>query len=219
MAKILMVISNGVQVKNYKTGYWSEEFRVPLTKFEEAGHHVTIASSRGGDGTVDQISLDKQFDPNRESYEFEKLGRNKDTVSMSSLNGRDFDVILFVGGHGPMFDVAYDPNAHRLINEVYDNGGIVGAECHAPAVLAFTYRDGKSIIADKKVTAYPDAYEPDGVFEFLPYSVEQELTKVATYVAELDHPALAIWADAQIVTSRDQNSSEKIADEILKKLQ
>ncbi|MEI5907805.1 type 1 glutamine amidotransferase domain-containing protein [Bacillus spongiae] len=219
MANVLMVISNGIAVKSYRTGYWSEEFHVPLNALEEAGHKVTIASPKGGDGKVDQFSLTEQWDPNGESKEFEKLGRWKDTLRLADLHGEDYDVILFVGGHGPMFDVAYDPHAHRLINEIYDNKGIVAAECHAPAVLAFTYReDGKSIIEGKKVTAFPDAYEPKEVLEFLPYSVEQELAKVGTYVGELDTPELAVWADDQIITSRDPVSSGIIAKEIIKVL-
>ncbi|OEH93099.1 type 1 glutamine amidotransferase domain-containing protein [Bacillus solimangrovi] len=219
MANVLMVISNGIQVKSYRTGYWSEEFHVPLTMLEEAGHNVTIASPKGGDGLVDQFSLNEQFDPEGKSKEFEKLGRWKDTVRLADLQGKDYDVILFVGGHGPMFDVAYDPHSHRLINEIYDNKGIVAAECHAPSVLAFTLReDGKSIIEGKKVTAFPDAYEPEEVVEFLPYSVEQELNKVGTYVADLDTPQLAIWADDQIITSRDPVSSEAIANELIKVL-
>ncbi|MGM7682961.1 type 1 glutamine amidotransferase domain-containing protein [Cytobacillus sp. Hm23] len=219
MANILMVISNGIAVKSYRTGYWSEEFHVPLNVLEAAGHTVSIASPKGGDGMVDQFSLNDETDPDGKSREFEKLGRWKDTLRLADLQGKDYDVILFVGGHGPMFDVSYDPHAHRLINEIYDNKGIVAAECHAPSVLAFTYReDGKSIIDGKKVTAFPDAYEPKEVIEFLPYSVEQELAKVGTYVDKLDQPALAIWADDQILTSRDPASSKSIAQEIVKAL-
>ncbi|MDP4163209.1 MAG: type 1 glutamine amidotransferase domain-containing protein [Bacillota bacterium] len=219
MAHVLMVISNGIQVKSYRTGYWSEEFHVPLNRLEEAGHKVTIASPKGGDGTVDQFSLIDEMDPKGESKEFEKLGRWKDTLRLADLSAADYDAIVFVGGHGPMFDVSYDPHAHRLINEMYDKGGIIGAECHAPSVLAFTYReDGKSIIAGKKVTAYPDAYEPKEVLEFLPYSVEQELAKVGEYISDLDTKQLAIWADSQIVTSRDPASSEAMANELLKVL-
>jgi putative intracellular protease/amidase len=216
MANILLVISNGIEVKQYRTGYWSEEFRVPLNMLEEAGHTVTIASPKGGDGTVDQYSLIDKWDPTGASKEFEKQDRWKGTHRLADLRGSDYDAILFVGGHGPMFDVAYDPHAHRLINEVYDNGGIVGAECHAPVVLAFTMRpDGTSIIEGKKVTAFPDAFEPEEILEFLPYSVEQEMAKVGEYIAELDTPQLAIWADKQIVTSRDPMSSEAIAKELL----
>ncbi|MBT9282578.1 MAG: hypothetical protein KM312_08000 [Hydrogenibacillus schlegelii] len=29
-----------------------------------------------------------------------------------------------------MFDVIYDPEAHRILDKVYDSGGIVAAECH-----------------------------------------------------------------------------------------
>jgi putative intracellular protease/amidase len=219
MAKVLVVISNGAQVKNYKTGYWSEEFRVPLNALEKAGHEITLASPKGGAGVVDEFSLSEQWDPNAESREFEKLGRGKDTVRLADVSGKDYDAVLFVGGHGPMFDVAYDPSAHRIINEVYDNGGIVAAECHAPAVLAFTVRpNGEPILAGKKVTGFPDVWEPEDVVPHLPYSLEQELRKVGEYISALDQPQLAVWADKQIITSRDPASSQAMAEELLKAL-
>ncbi|WP_128893945.1 type 1 glutamine amidotransferase domain-containing protein [Longirhabdus pacifica] len=218
MANILMVISNAVQVKDYQTGYWAEEFGVPLQLFEEAGHNVTIASPKGGDGKVDEASLMEQWDPDGESKAFQKLERYKDTKRLADLSGKSFDVVFFVGGHGPMFDVSYDPNAHRVINEVYDKGGIVAAECHAPSVLAFTYRDGKSIIDGLEVTSFPDAYEPKEILSFLPYSVEQELAKVGKYTSNLDVPEYAVWGNDQIITSRDPSSSALIAKEIMKKL-
>ncbi len=219
MAKILMVISNGVKVKTYKTGYWSEEFRVPLKALEDAGHKVTIASPKGGDGVVDEFSLSEQWDPNGESKAFEKLGRNKGTVRLGDLSGKDFDAVLFVGGHGPMFDVAYDESAHRIVNEIYDKGGIVAAECHGPAVLAFTVRpNGEPILAGKKVTGFPDVWEPADVVPYLPYSLEQELSKVGQYDSALDQPKYVVWGDKQIVTSRDPMSSELMANELLKAL-
>ncbi|WP_093228664.1 type 1 glutamine amidotransferase domain-containing protein [Thermoflavimicrobium dichotomicum] len=219
MAKVLMVISNGVQVKNYRTGYWSEEFRVPLKALEDAGHEVTIASPKGGDGVVDELSLSEQWDPNGESRAFEKLGRNKGTLRLGDLSGKDYDAVVFVGGHGPMFDVAYDPAAHRIINEIYDKGGIIAAECHAPAVLAQTVRpNGEPILAGKKVTGFPDEWEPADVVPHLPYSLEQELRKVGEYISALDQPKFAVWADKQIITSRDPASSELMAEELVKAL-
>jgi putative intracellular protease/amidase len=219
MAKVLMIISNGAQVKTYRTGYWSEEFRVPLNALENGGHQVTLASPKGGPGIVDEFSLSDQWDPDGESRQFEKLGRSKETVRLADVSGTDYDAVLVVGGHGPMFDVAYDPAAHRIINEVYDKGGIVAAECHGPAVLAFTVRpNGEPILAGKKVTGFPDEWEPADVVPYLPYSLEQELSKVGEYISALDQPKFAVWGDSQIITSRDPMSSQVMADELLKVL-
>lgn len=219
MAKVLMVLSNGVQVKNYRTGYWSEEFRVPLTALESHGHEVTLASPKGGPAQVDQLSLAAEWDPQGESREFEKKGRARETVRLSDLSGKTYDAVLFVGGHGPMFDVAYDPAAHRIVNEIYDNGGIVAAECHGPAVLALTSRpDGTPFLAGKRVTGFPNAWEPQDIIQYLPYSLEDTLSQLGEYVSALDQPRFAVWADSQIITSRCPASSVAMAEELLKAL-
>jgi putative intracellular protease/amidase len=41
---------------------------------------------------------------------------------------------------------------------------------------------------------------------------------VANYIPEMDKKAYAVWANDQIVTSRDPFSSELMGDELVKKL-
>jgi putative intracellular protease/amidase len=59
------------------------------------------------------------------------------TFKLSSLLGHAHAYeAIFVGGHGPMFDLATDETSHKLINEFYMANKIVSAVCHGPAVLA-----------------------------------------------------------------------------------
>lgn len=222
MANVLAVLSSGYkdEENNYETGWWGEELFAPLHALEQAGHQVDLASPLGGKPTIDQASLLPEYDPEGTFKALYESGRADDTKKLSEVNPADYDVVLVVGGHGAMYDLAKDQNLHTIINSIYDKGGIVAAECHGPAPLIWTMRpDGKSIIAGKKVTGYPDEIEPEGLPEILPFSLEQELTKIANYdQGDLNEKAHAVWADDQIVTSRDPFSSELMGEELVKAL-
>ncbi|EDL66462.1 type 1 glutamine amidotransferase domain-containing protein [Bacillus sp. SG-1] len=223
MAKVLAVLSSGYkdEENNYETGWWGEELFAPLEALEKAGHQVDIASPLGGKPVVDQVSFLPDYDPEGTYKALYESGRADETQKLTEVLAEEYDVVLVVGGHGAMYDLAKDEDLHRIINTVYDNGGIVAAECHGPAPLIWTLRpDGKSIIEGKKVTGYPDEIEPEGLLDILPFSLEQEMTKVAHYdKGDLNEKAHAVWADDQIITSRDPFSSELMGEELVKALE
>jgi putative intracellular protease/amidase len=222
VAKVLAVLSGGYkdEENNYETGWWGEELFAPLEALEKAGHQVDLASPLGGKPVVDQASLIPEYDPEGTYKALYESGRADDTQKLSEINPKEYDVVLVVGGHGAMYDLAKNEDLHRIINTVYDNGGIVAAECHGPAPLIWTIRsDGKSIIAGMKVTGYPDEIEPEGLLDILPFSLEQEMAKISQYdKGDLSKKAHAVWANDQIITSRDPFSSELMGEELVKAL-
>jgi putative intracellular protease/amidase len=222
MAKVLAVLSSGYkdEKNNYETGWWGEELFAPLEALEKEGYQVDIGSPLGGKPTVDEASILPEYDPKGTYKALYESGRAENTRKLADINPNDYDVVLIVGGHGAMYDLARNEDLHRIINTIYDNGGIVAAECHGPAPLIWTIRpDGKSIISGKRVTGYPDEIEPEGLLDILPFSLEQEMTKIAQYEkGDLKERDYAVWADEQIVTSRDPFSSELMGEELVKAL-
>ncbi|OES45660.1 type 1 glutamine amidotransferase domain-containing protein [Domibacillus iocasae] len=222
MAKIIAILSSGHkdEKNNYETGWWAEELFAPLVLLEQAGHTVDLASPLGGKPVLDQVSLQEDYDPEGKYKAMYESGRADDTLKLSEVNAGKYDAVLIVGGHGAMYDLAKDESLHKLINTIYDNKGIVAAECHGPAPLIWTKRpDGKSIIAGKTVTGYPNEIEPEGLLDILPFSLEDELTKTAQYdKGSLEKKAHAVWAGDQIVTSRDPFSSELMGEELVNAL-
>jgi putative intracellular protease/amidase len=222
MSKILAVLSSGYkdEENNYHTGWWGEELFAPLQALENAGHQVDLASPLGGKPQIDKMSIGEEYDPQGTYKALYESGRADDTQKLSEVNPNNYDVVLVVGGHGAMYDLAKNADLHNIINKIYDNGGIIAAECHGPAPLIWTTRpDGKSIITGKKVTGYPDEIEPEGLLDILPFSLEQEMRNIAEYdQGDLNKPAYAVWADDQIVTSRDPFSSELMGEELVKAL-
>lgn len=222
MSKVLAVLSSGYkdEENNYHTGWWGEELFAPLQALENAGHQVDLASPLGGKPEIDKMSIGEEYDPQGTYKALYESGRADDTQKLSEVNPNNYDVVLVVGGHGAMYDLAKNADLHNILNKIYDNGGIIAAECHGPAPLIWTTRpDGKSIITGKKVTGYPDEIEPEGLLDILPFSLEQEMRNIAEYdQGDLNKPAYAVWADDQIVTSRDPFSSELMGEELVKAL-
>jgi putative intracellular protease/amidase len=222
MSKVLAVLSSGYkdEENNYHTGWWGEELFAPLQALENAGHQVDLASPLGGKPEIDKMSIGEEYDSQGTYKALYESGRADDTQKLSEVNPNHYDVVLVVGGHGAMYDLAKNADLHNIINKIYDNGGIIAAECHGPAPLIWTTRpDGKSIITGKKVTGYPDEIEPEGLLDILPFSLEREMRNIAEYdQGDLNKPAYAVWADDQIVTSRDPFSSELMGEELVKAL-
>jgi hypothetical protein len=51
----------------------------------------------------------------------------KNTVKLSTLSATDFDAIFYVGGHGPIVDLAVDKDSIKLIEDV------------SPVILIYRY--------------------------------------------------------------------------------
>ncbi|TLS34947.1 type 1 glutamine amidotransferase domain-containing protein [Pseudalkalibacillus caeni] len=219
MAKVLTVISNGYKTDGYETGWWGEELFVPKEILENAGHEVVLASPEGGKAEIDKLSLSDEADPNGEFKALYLKGIANDTKKLKEVFPKEYDAILIVGGHGAMFDLTKNEELEKTINTIYETGGIVAAECHGPAALIWTKdQNGKSIIAGKQVTGYPEKMEPEEIKEYLPFSLEEELSKIADYDSDLDKEALGYWADNQIITSRGPESSRLMGEELVRAL-
>src|SRR5438067_4980708 len=112
--KILMVLTSHDQLGDTgrKTGFWLEEFAAPYFVFRDAGVDLTLASPKGGQPPVDpksdlpegQTSAMRRFKQDKEAQS--ALSR---TAKVADMKAEDFDTIFYVGGHGPMWDLAESP--------------------------------------------------------------------------------------------------------------
>ncbi|TAA73548.1 type 1 glutamine amidotransferase domain-containing protein [Planococcus salinarum] len=221
MAKVLAVLSGGYtdEENNYVTGWWAEELFAPAMELEKEGHTVGIASLLGGKPIVDPISISKDFDPEGKYKKLYESGIADKTTPLVDVKASDYDAIFIVGGHGAMFDLAHSEELHNLINIVYELGGIVSAVCHGPAPLIYTKtRDGRGLLDGLEVTGYPNDKEPEEVIDLLPFSLEDELSRIAKYSKAEDQDQYAVWANDQILTGRDPRSSELFGQELAKAL-
>src|ERR1700760_2927237 len=118
--KILIVLTSHDQLGNTgrKTGFWLEEFAAPYYRFNDAGAEIVIASPKGGQPPLDPKSNEAGFQTDlthRFATDRKAQAQLAATVRLDSVRQEDFDSVFYAGGHGPMWDLAEDPNSIRLL--------------------------------------------------------------------------------------------------------
>ncbi|MEC5344955.1 type 1 glutamine amidotransferase domain-containing protein [Brenneria populi] len=223
--KILMVLTSHDRLGDtgQKTGFWLEEFAAPYYVFQDAGVQITLASPAGGQPPLDP----KSDEPDAQTAATARFRRDPQaqaalarTEKLSTVNPAGFDALFYPGGHGPLWDLANDPDSIRLI-EAFDRAGKpLGLVCHAPGALRNAKSaDGEPLVKGRRVTGFSnseeDAVQLSGVVPFL---IEDEFKRLgARYEKGADwQPHTA--TDGRLVTGQNPASSEAVAEALLKQL-
>ena len=223
--KILMVFTSHDQLGDTgkKTGFWLEEFAGPYYVFRDAGASVTLASPQGGQPPLDPKSddPDAQTDATRR-FKGDPAAQQAlaNTVKLASVKAADFDTVFYPGGHGPLWDLANDPDSVKLIETMYAAGKPVAAVCHAPGVLRDAKApDGSPLVKGKQVAGFTNSEEAAvGLTDIVPFLVEDMLTEQgAKYTKGADWQAHVV-TDGQLITGQNPASSEPAAHALLDKL-
>ena len=138
--KILMVLTSHDELGSTgkKTGYWFDELAAPYYAFKDAGAEITLASPKGGQPPLDPMSNEPDYQTEM-THRFETdAAANAQlaaTVRLDSVSQADFDTVFYPGGHGPLWDLAEDPNSIKLIESFIAAGKPIALVCHAPGAL------------------------------------------------------------------------------------
>jgi len=223
--KILMVLTSHDQLGSTgeKTGFWLEEFASPYYVFRDAGSEITLASPNGGQPPQDPKSdlpdfLTEATGRFRDDVDAQKQLAN--TVKLSAVNAEDFDAIFYPGGHGPLWDLANDPDSIRLIESFAHNGKPVGAVCHAPAALINARNpDGTPLVSGKAVTGFSNTEEAAvELTDVVPFLLEDALQENGGKYSKGDDWGAHAMTDGNLVTGQNPASSEAAAQALLKLL-
>ncbi|KAH8602369.1 class I glutamine amidotransferase-like protein [Bisporella sp. PMI_857] len=226
--RLLVVLSSQTTIPatGASTGWYLPELVHPYNAL--APHvDITIASPKGGKAPVDPYSVEATKDDAACAQfikEQEALWTN--TAKLESFIGRanEFDGIFFVGGHGPMFDLATDKTSHALIREFYESSKLVSAVCHGPAALVnVTLSDGTYLVAGQTVTGLSNA-EEDALqaTAIMPFLLETELRNHGASYVKADGlfgvKVVRSGKEGNLVTGQNPPSAGVIGGEILKAL-
>jgi len=203
-----------------KTGFWLEEFAAPYYVFKDAGADVTLASPKGGQPPLDP----KSDEPDFQTQATERFKQDDsaqvalaNTVRLSEISPSDYDAVFYPGGHGPLWDLAEDPDSIALIETMFNSGKPVAAVCHAPGVLrnAKTSNDS-SLVNGKSVTGFSNS-EEDAVqlTEIVPFLVEDELKDKGGVYSSADDWHPYVISDGNLITGQNPASSEPAANAVL----
>ncbi|MBS8241727.1 type 1 glutamine amidotransferase domain-containing protein [Marinobacter lipolyticus] len=224
--KVLMVLTSHDQMgdSGHKTGFWLEEFTAPYYVFKDAGAEITLASPKGGQPPVDPNSeaddalteTTRRF--SEDAHAKESLASTK---KLADVDMNQFDAIFYPGGHGPMWDLVNDQKSIGLIKTAYDQGKVIGAVCHAPAVFKnVEVKPGQNIVGGRQVTGFSNSEEDAvGLSGIVPFLLEDMLkANTATY-SKGDDWAPHIVVDGKLITGQNPASSEGAAKAVVQALQ
>jgi len=223
--KILMVLTSHDQLGDTgrKTGFWLEELAAPYFVFKDAGAEIVLASPKGGQPPLDPKSNEPEFRTDlTRRFEGDAAAEAQlaATVRLADVRQEDFDTVFYPGGHGPMWDLAEDPDSIRLLESFIAAGKPIALVCHAPGVLRHVKgTDGKPYVAGKEVTGFTNGEEDGvGLTKVVPFLVENELLSLGATFSKVKDWGVHVVDAGQLTTGQNPASSGPTAEVLLTKL-
>jgi putative intracellular protease/amidase len=223
--KILIVLTSHDTLGDTgrKTGFWLEELAAPYYELRDAGAELVLASPKGGRPPLDP----KSNEPANQTDQTRRFEADPDanaalagTVRLDSVSADDFDAVFYPGGHGPLWDLAEDPNSVQLIEATLRAGKPVALVCHAPGVLRdVTNEDGTPLVADKQVTGFANTEEDAvGLTDIVPFLVEDMLKEQGGIYSKTSDWGSHVVQDGLLITGQNPGSSSDTAATLIAQL-
>lgn len=222
--KIVMVLTSHDQLGNTgrKTGFWLEEFAAPYFVFKDAGVELTLASPKGGQPPIDPKSdLPENQTPAMARFKADKAAQQAlaNTMRLEDVNAEDFDTVFYVGGHGPMWDLAESPVSINLLESFYNSGKPIALVCHSPGVLRHVKYNGEPLVKGKRVTGFSNGEEAEvELTKVVPFLVEDELMRLGAIFEKVSNWQPLSIVDGRLITGQNPASSTSAAHSLMKVL-
>lgn len=224
--RVLVVLTSASSYKkngeDKPTGWYLPEFSHPYDVLKDDAELVVV-SPKGGKAPLDPASVEASKE-DKISVDF--LQNNKalfeQTEKLETYLGRakEFDALFYVGGVGPMWDLATDSDSHKLINEFHSANKVIAAVCHGPAALVnVKLADGSSFLNGKAVAGFSDAEEEVvGNTPPIPFSLEEKLKEASGGKYEKAEPwaeKVVVSGGGRLITGQNPGSAKGVGEKIL----
>src|ERR1700761_5934019 len=219
--KILMVLTSHDQLGDTgrKTGFWLEEFAAPYFVFRDAGVELTLASPKGGQPPVDP----KSDEPGNQTDAMARFKKDavaqkalSQTRKLADMKSADFDTVFYVGGHGPMWDLAESQDSKALLESFYNSGKPIALVCHSPGVLRHVTYKGEPLVKGKRVTGFTNGEEEAvSLTHVVPFLVEDELLRLGAIFEKVPAWQPLAIVDGRLITGQNPASSTSAAKTLL----
>lgn len=220
--KIVMVLTSHDQLGNTgrTTGFWLEEFAAPYFVFRDAGVELTLASPKGGQPPVDPKSdLPENQTPAMARFKKDERAQKElsQTVKLDTIKSEGHDTVFYVGGHGPMWDLAESPVSIALLESFYNSGKVIALVCHSPGVLRHVTYKGEPLVKGKRVTGFTNGEEGEvQLTHVVPFLVEDELMRLGAIFEKVRNWQPHSVVDGRLLTGQNPASSTGTAQALLK---
>ena len=200
--RILAVVTSTADIPGSarKAGFELTELARAYYVFEANGYRVDIASPLGGFPPMrvdeDLLSADHAF--LNDAAAMRKL---EHSLTLQNIDAAGYAAVYLVGGKGTLFDFPDNAGLQRIVRDVHQSGGVIGAVCHGPAgLLNVRLADGRLLIDGRRVTGFTNAEELfliENAHELFPFLLEDRLRERGAQFKEG-----AIYVDNTVVDGR-----------------
>lgn len=215
--KVLMVVTSTERIgsSEKRAGFELTELSRAYYVFVANGYAVDIASPRGGRPPMrkddELVAADHAF--LNDAIAQQKLDNS---MRVADVEPGRYAAVYFVGGKGTMFDFPDDPSIQRIVREVYQSGGVVGAVCHGPAALLnVTLDDGSPLLRGRRATGFSNAEELFLIKDaraLFPYLLQDKMIQAGAQFVEgplyLDNTIV----DGRLITGQNPWSTWSVAE-------
>lgn len=207
------------------TGVFASEMTIPYYEFYDAQMEVDLASIAGGEIPIDPQSFyyflrSEQDERYMKDEEFQKKVKN--SLKVSDVDFKDYDVVFFAGGWGAAYDMSSDEMGAQVTEAYYNSDVLFGSVCHG--ALAFTEAKdstGNYLVSGRTMTGVTQKQLRQLGIEFTPKHPQEELEKSGAdyqYRSKSIDPLATLSVvdkERRFFTGQNQNSSHETVQMIL----
>ena len=208
--KVLVVLTSHGILGNTgrKTGAYLAEITHAVEALEEKGLEVEFASPKGGEAPLDGVDLS---DPvNARFMADPTFARGlRETLALADVDSSRYAAVYIAGGHGTMFDLRWEPSLARVVKEIHEEGGVVGAVCHGVAGLVdVKLTNGSYLVEGKALTSFTDAEEAAvELVGVVPFLLETALRERGAHFSGAPNFARNVVVSGRLVTGQNPASA------------
>lgn len=220
--KILILVSNVTEMGkteklDARNNLW--EVAPPYHVFLAHGYDVDFASPDGGPVAfmMDPLGI-SSYTIKYEGF----LDKTAATLTPDQVNTADYAAVFIGGGYGPLFDIAQNEAMLKIMQQIYEKGGVVGGCGHGPGAFAnVKLSNGSFMVAGRKVAGFPNSTEVTKSWAkqgtLLPFLVEDQLRSNGAVVINKDNIADKhdVVIDQRLVSTMFLPSSALVAKEMV----
>jgi putative intracellular protease/amidase len=215
--RVLIIVSNAHSIgpNNRRTGTFLPEVAHPYAEFQIAGYQIDFTSLTGEVPFLDALNLADDPDnlqfltgPGWESMQKASL--------LSDINADEYDAVFIPGGLAPMVDMPEAPLLKKVIAQVYENDGVVGAVCHGPvSFLNVVLSDGTYLVEGKNITSFTTEEEDQYARADVPFDLQGALSSQGAVFHAAEPWSTHSIADRNIVTGQNPASAKEVGEKMI----
>jgi putative intracellular protease/amidase len=219
MKRILMVLTSHTDLGGLRTtGFYVPEAMHVFNVFRTRGYTVNFVSPKGGQPPMDGFKADN---PEHVQFVADAGKQLENTLTPNQVDPSQYDAIVYVGGHGTMWDFPNDLELSSLASSIHERGGVIGAVCHGPAgIVNIRTANGEFLVKGKTVAAFTNAEEEAvSLTNVVPFLLETKLIERGANIITAPNFEANVQISDRLVTGQNPASSVPLAEAIVRLLE